>query len=60
MSGSSSKLPTALPLSACSADIPLREGDKGATASNLKLTKLPPRKSGLLCAIISNNIFFCK
>ncbi len=30
MNGNSSKIPTTLPLSACSADIPLREGDKGA------------------------------
>ncbi len=29
MNGNSSKISTTLPLSACSADIPLREGDKG-------------------------------
>ncbi len=29
MNGKCSKIPTTLPLSACSADIPLKEGDKG-------------------------------
>ncbi len=47
MNGKCSKIPTTLPLSACSADIPLSEGDKGATVLNLKLTTLSERENSI-------------
>ncbi len=41
MNGKCSKIPTTLPLSVCSADIPLSEGDKGVPGQCLKLMTLP-------------------